>query len=434
LSLLLFSTSASIVYWAFRTVTPAAVIAPLAALVFGYVALWCVLVLVMIARRPSAAEAVRVWGKVTLGLILTGQVICIWLTWGVLPYGPVSMQYLACAIIMTNAPAQVISSPENTLANRIGIIAVNGSLALYLMTRGWPLARELAVYVLAFAGLMYVLSGTISRTVLTTVQQRLASERAARALEEALNVVAAERDAKTRFISSASHDLGQPLQAAALFFDQTLTARDEEDRGRAVGGVRRSLAAAEALLSHMLNHLRLEADAVTPRPLDISARQLIERIAAQYAPAAAAAGLCIRTAGRDYVLRADPQLVHRALGNLTHNAIGHSHAKTLLLGARRLDAGAVRLWVIDNGMGVEPAEADRIFEDYHQGPRPAHQPRLGFGLGLSSVRRIAQLSGGQAGLDTRWTGGAAFFIDLPAVSANPAAAVKTAPAPALARV
>jgi signal transduction histidine kinase len=433
LTLILFSTSASIIYLAFKPVTPPAVMAPLSVFVFLYVLTWIVVVAVMIARRPDPVEEVRVWGIVTLGLIFACQIICVWLTWVVMPFGSMTLQYMAAAIILTNSPSQIIASPESIVANRIGTVVVNGSLALYLLSQGQTLAAELAVYVAGFGALMFILSGTIGRTVQATVRQRMASESEARMLEELLAVAAAERDAKTRFISAASHDLGQPLQAAALFFDQTVRASDEGGRLKAADGVRRALSAAEQLLSHMLNHLRLEADAVVPHLSRMHARQVMARVASQYTPLAQTAGIEIRTGGRDLDLLVDPALIDRALGNLVHNAIMHSRGTRILVGARRFGPDAVRLWIIDNGAGVGLTEAKHIFEDYYQGPTPIDRPRSGFGLGLSSVKRIAELCHGRCGLDPRWVKGAAFYIELPVAGAPPAAAMAVRAAPVGAR-
>ena len=69
--------------------------------------------------------------------------------------------------------------------------------------------------------------------------------------------------------------------------------------------------------------------------------------------------------------------------------------------------------MIDNGHGVTAGDRPHIFDDYFQSSSTRDQVRGGFGLGLSSVKRIAQLLGGDAGLDSRWRGGAAFFVTVP---------------------
>ena len=73
----------------------------------------------------------------------------------------------------------------------------------------------------------------------------------------------------------------------------------------------------------------------------------------------------------------------------------------------------VAVWVIDNGTGMLAKDSPHIFDDYFQSSSTRDQVRGGFGLGLSSVKRIAKLLGGDAGLDAGWRGGAAFFVTVP---------------------
>ena len=107
----------------------------------------------------------------------------------------------------------------------------------------------------------------------------------------------------------------------------------------------------------------------------------------------------------------DPALLDRAIGNLVHNAIVHSGATKLLMGCRHAGAQRLRLYVVDNGVGIGSMDAKHIFQDFYRGSDSRERVKTGFGLGLSSVRRIAELMGGSAGLDPRWIHGAAFYLE-----------------------
>ena len=78
----------------------------------------------------------------------------------------------------------------------------------------------------------------------------------------------------------------------------------------------------------------------------------------------------------------------------------------------------MRLWVIDDGVGIPEADAPRLFTDYVQGSNHGDEIRGGFGLGLASARRMAELMGAAVGLERKWTKGAAFWLELPAASAK----------------
>jgi signal transduction histidine kinase len=418
LTLLLFALSTAIAYLAVRGAPP-----PLTRALLAFAGLfmlaWTGATVVMWLRKPSASERVRIWGRVALAIIFCSHLACVVLIWALLPRTPLETQLLIAIPLVGCIPTQIICSPENTVANRSGIILVLGSLALLLGTRDGVAAKLAAAYVVGFAVVMFVLSDKVNRTVQATVSARLTSDEAARELDRLLGELAASRDAKTQFITSASHDLGQPLQAAALFFDQSVRAPEGPARNAAIDGVRRALAAADQLLSHMLGHLRLEADAVQPHLSNVRLPALLGRVVAQHQPMAAAAGVRLRLATPDLAMLLDPVLIERALGNLLHNALTHSRGRSVLVAARRHGGGLVRLWVIDDGEGVSRVDAQHIFDDYYQGPPHQNGVRSGFGLGLASVRRIAALMGGAAGIDPRWRRGAAFYLEFRRAAALP---------------
>jgi two-component system, OmpR family, sensor kinase len=76
------------------------------------------------------------------------------------------------------------------------------------------------------------------------------------------------------------------------------------------------------------------------------------------------------------------------------------------------EGGRVRWWVRDTGPGVDPADAERIFERFQRGDQ-ARGPE-GSGLGLSIVRAIASAHGGRVRLDSKPGEGSTFTIVLPA--------------------
>jgi signal transduction histidine kinase len=415
LTLFLFTLVCTLIYAGLWDNPPAQVVWVMA-YIGVFTVFWLAATVIMALRRPSPQERVMVWRWIAVAIILGSHLAAIGVIWEIMPRASPSAQLMIALFLVTCIPTQIICSPESVIANRSGVVTVLGSLALFLATRGVPLERLAAIYVVGFGAAMFVLSGIVNETVGDTVTARLASDAAAIKLDRMLGEVAAQRDAKTKFIASASHDLGQPLQAAALFFDQTLRAPEGAMREAAVDGVRNALAAADQLLSHMLGHLRLEADAVEPHRSSVSLPVLLERVAARHAPMALDCGVRLRVAAHRMVLPLDPSLIDRALGNLINNALTHSRGRHVLLAARRHGPDAVRLWVVDDGAGVSRVDAKHIFEDYYQGSQTQGVARGGFGLGLASVRRIAELMGGVAGLDPRWTRGAAFYLEFHAPS------------------
>jgi two-component system OmpR family sensor kinase len=114
------------------------------------------------------------------------------------------------------------------------------------------------------------------------------------------------------------------------------------------------------------------------------------------------------------ILVADQQRLTQAVMNLATNAVRHTReGETIWIGSS-LVAGKARLWVRDDGPGIEPAAQERIFERFARVPRPGASGGDGAGLGLAIVRAIAEAHDGKVELDSRPGVGATFTIVVPA--------------------
>jgi signal transduction histidine kinase len=375
-----------------------------------FVAVW----LVMMTRPVPASGVGRVaWPFSSPFVVWAGNVLLAGAFWLWMPYADegVLMACIVCQICTVTVYIMTTIEPPPS-RGRIVLtpLVLPISIALYLLVHPVEYSIALSVFIFSFAATIVVLQRFVQQAVDDTFLAR-------RAAEAALVQVAAERDAKTRFLTSASHDLGQPLQAARLFFDDVMDARTKPDREAAGRRVTWALDSAQELLRRMLEHLKLEAGAIAPNLRAVPVGSLIARMAEMHEPSARLAGVDIIALTSRLNARADPELVERALGNLVANAIRHAKARRLLIGARRR-GGRVRLWVIDDGVGIGEADAARLFRDFAQGSDHGDEIRGGFGLGLASARRMAGLMDGAVGLEPKWRGGSAFWLELPAADAK----------------
>jgi signal transduction histidine kinase len=210
-----------------------------------------------------------------------------------------------------------------------------------------------------------------------------------------------EASARERaFVADASHELRTPLAILKAELELAL------HEGRTVAELEAALrSAAEetdrlvALAEDLLVLARVEDGKLPVRPVPLDAGDLLRR----FGPAEAAAGLTVR---------ADPDRLHQALGNLVDNAHRHG-AATVALAAERVD-GHVELHVRDDGPGFPAEFLDSAFERFTRGD-PA-RGRGGAGLGLAIVDVIARAHGGAAGARNRPGGGADVWISLPCAS------------------
>lgn len=370
--------------------------------VFLYIALFDV---TMFVRNPSPDELLRFWRALDKKHTIFFDLIAVGIVALMLPYGTEAHRLVTVSFCVGYVPLQMISDPENVFGNRFSIVTVLGAFIIYLLLQGETYTYILAVFMAIYGATLFYSSDLFRKVVVDALRSR-------RAAEAAIEEVSAERDAKTRFIATASHDLGQPLQSARLFSEQLAEAPNDAVRQRAQDSLSRAIISAQQMLSHMLNHMRLEADAVTPHPALVEIGDVLQRMAAQFAIQAAQRDIQIGTVRVNRAISTDSVLLERAIGNLMQNAIVHSGADRILIGCRRR-SNRLQLWVIDNGVGIAEQDAAKIFDDYVQGGNSQSPVKGGFGLGLSSVKRLARLLGGDVHLDRRWTHGAAFCIALP---------------------
>ena len=356
---------------------------------------------------------VRGWEPVRLAM----SVMMAAAPWALMAGAPEAAQMLGIAMIPWYLAISVLftSTAYPIPATELGLVTVSG--AAFAVAQGLPYGWAWALFLLAAGGSMVGLREQARRSVAEVIARGLAIEAAAAETRLALAVAAAERDAKARFIASASHDLKQPLAAARIWARLGLEAAPGPARSETFAKAEQAFADASSLVDSMLDHLRLEAGAEVARIVAVPINMMLVATADRHALAAEGAALRIRAVPGRLVVAADPVLLARALDNLIINAIRHSQARRLLIGARR-EAGGVVIWVIDDGCGVAPGDRARLFEAYAQG---ALVGPGGFGIGLASVRRQLELMHGEATHEPRWTGGAAVRLWLPASVPAPAA-------------
>ncbi|MFI5013228.1 MAG: NahK/ErcS family hybrid sensor histidine kinase/response regulator [Hyphomicrobiales bacterium] len=236
----------------------------------------------------------------------------------------------------------------------------------------------------------------------------------AKALAEGANA------SKTRFLAAASHDILQPLNAARLYasaFAERPRAAAAAELARHVDG---SLEVVEGIISELLDIARFDAGAMRPEIVPLRLDDLLRQLEREFGPLAEGKGLKLLVSPSTCVVATDRLLLRRLLQNLLSNAIKYTRSGGVLVGARRRGA-RVLIQVWDSGVGIPEAQQTAIFEEFKRLPEGASQAQ-GLGLGLSIVRRIADLLGAPLEVRSRPQRGSVFSISLPATSALPSRA------------
>lgn len=221
--------------------------------------------------------------------------------------------------------------------------------------------------------------------------------------------------AKSQFLAAASHDLRQPLQAMSMCTATLQRMPLPEAAREVVEDIRRCLSACNDLLGGLLDVSRLDAGAVQPKSAVFAIGDVLETIEAEFRGQAAAKGLGFVVVQSSAFVETDMQLLSDILANLVSNAVRYTRTGRILVGCR-LRGALVRLEVRDTGVGIAPAEIDRIFDEFYQIGNQARDRRKGLGLGLAIVRRLAALTGLAVGVHSLPGRGSTFWVEVPRAS------------------
>jgi signal transduction histidine kinase len=209
--------------------------------------------------------------------------------------------------------------------------------------------------------------------------------------------------------AGVAHEIRNPLGGIGLY--ASLLDRDLADRPEQRALVRK-LAVGVRNLDNIVGDILMFAGDAEPDRHRATLGEIVEGVIDQTAPKALASGIHIDVdpALSSAQVYCDAAQVERAMINLVLNAIdavssgGHVWIR---LDARRTDGRLVRVWVEDDGPGIEPDLAHRIFNPFYT------TKHTGTGLGLAIVHRLAEMNGGSVRAGSRRGGGAAFLLVLP---------------------
>lgn len=235
---------------------------------------------------------------------------------------------------------------------------------------------------------------------------------------------------KSRFLAAASHDLRQPLHALTLFA-RALSRRVEGREAKGlVAQTEQALASLKEMFDALLDVSRLDAGLIEPKPQDVVLSEFVERVSAGTRAEAEHRGLAFRSRAIDAVVRIDQALLETLIRNLLSNGLKFTRKGGIMLQCRRVE-GRIAIEVLDTGVGIPPDAGDSVFQEFHRSKFAAAGSNDGLGLGLSIVKRYAELLGIEVSYRSRPGRGTRFRVLLPAAAeigaAHTAAASRAEP-------
>ena len=266
--------------------------------------------------------------------------------------------------------------------------------------------------------------GRILRGLMVDITERKRAEEALRASEHQYSeAFRREREAaeqlreldamKNTFLEAVSHDLRTPLTTilgSALTLEQAFGSMPTEDATDLVRRIASSSRKLERLLADLLDLDRLQRGIVSPQRRRIDLAELVGR-AVEESENPAGRSIEVDVAAAEVSL--DAAKVERIVENLVANALRHTPPDAHVWVVATVEEGGVLIRVDDDGAGIPPDLRDDVFEPFRQVPGSAAEHSPGVGIGLSLVRRFAELHGGRAWVEERPGGGSSFRVFLP---------------------
>ena len=227
-------------------------------------------------------------------------------------------------------------------------------------------------------------------------------------------------ETQRRLIADASHELRTPVTSLRTNVEvlRDVDGLGDEERRALLADVADQAEELGELVTDLIELARGNEPgfAVEDVRLDEVVAEAVAR-ARRHSP-----GVRFETTLEPSVVEGAPDRLGRAVNNLLDNAAKHSPAG----GTVEVTVARGEVAVRDHGDGIDPVDAEHIFDRFYRGANARDRP--GSGLGLAIVRQVAEAHGGAASVEQAPGGGACFRLRLPATGAPEVHPPATAPA------
>ncbi len=277
--------------------------------------------------------------------------------------------------------------------------------------------RVIGLLLLFYAAVLLGLARELNRGIVEVWDIRTREKQLNLQLQKALESAENASRAKTRFLAAASHDLRQPLHTITML-GAALGLRQIDKRSKEIVGLLNDVSQSfSEQLDGLLDISKLDAGVITVDRRAVNVSHLLEQHAAEVQGLAAAKGIKLKlVCSTDACVDTDPALLTRILRNLTQNAIKFTERGSITIEARTGTAESsarVVLNVSDTGPGIAPDQQETVFQEFYQIGNPERDREQGLGLGLSIVRRLADLLEISVRMKSEPDKGTTFILELP---------------------
>jgi PAS domain S-box-containing protein len=253
--------------------------------------------------------------------------------------------------------------------------------------------------------------------VVVMVQDITERKHAERALAEAKDLAEEAYRIKGDFLATMSHELRTPMNVIFGMTEMALDIDSGVDQRECLETTRRAAKGLLVLMDEVLDLSRMEAGRLELRPRSFAVREWLADSIEPLSVFARSKHLRLDwevAPDVEVMATGDPVRLRQVLVNLVGNALKYTDSggvRVLVDAGSRGPAGpTLHFTVSDTGVGIPPAEQQRIFEAYAQGGPGLWAPREGAGLGLAICSRLVDLMGGRIWVESAVGQGSRFHF------------------------
>jgi len=238
---------------------------------------------------------------------------------------------------------------------------------------------------------------------------------AAHELAQARDVALEASRLKSAFISNISHEIRTPLNVIVGYCDliaDHLLERGDQSQRSSLDAIARGSERLTRTIDSILDLSKIEAGAITLRPVSSEIAPLVERLVRDFRITAECKGIALSSAieTTDASVVFDEYCLNQALTNLLDNAIKFTDRGAVTLRLYRATDGTLCLGLHDTGIGIGQEFLPRLFTPFSQEQSGNTRRFEGTGLGLTLVRKYLELNGARISVESEQGKGTTFTV------------------------